>query len=178
MDAGQLDRRVTLERATEADDGYATSVSGWQPIASVWAKLVPISGAEMIAAGETAAFNRIRLKIRRDSQWSDLNATDRLTFDDTAIGPIFRNHVHVYGAFEGPTIERTVGPETIRLRLFVRDGHPGYEQELAPDPQVGYTRIPRPLGRRSFLHTWLKMVIPSAYVREGDRIAMDSETAP
>ena len=84
MDAGQLDRRVTLERATEADDGYATSVSGWQPVASVWAKLVPISGAEMIAAGETAAFNRIRLKIRRDSQWSDLNATDRLTFDDKA----------------------------------------------------------------------------------------------
>jgi SPP1 family predicted phage head-tail adaptor len=82
MDAGQLDRRVTLERATETDDGYATEVSGWQTIASVWAKLVPISGAEMVAAGETAAFNRVRLKIRRDSLWSDLNSADRLTFED------------------------------------------------------------------------------------------------
>jgi SPP1 family predicted phage head-tail adaptor len=84
MDAGQLDRRIELQRATTSDDGYTTEVTGWTTLADVWAKLVPISGAEMLAAGEQGAFDKVRLKIRRDSLWSDLNATDRLLFDDKA----------------------------------------------------------------------------------------------
>lgn len=82
MDAGQFDRRVTLQRATVADDGYSTEVTGYTNLATVWAKYIPISGAEMFAAGEVSSFNRIRLKIRRDSSWSDLNATDRLFLGD------------------------------------------------------------------------------------------------
>lgn len=82
MDAGQFDRRIVLQRAVTVDDGLTTVISGWEPLATVWAKYIPISGAEMLAAGETASFNRVRFKIRNDSLWSDLNATDRLTFDD------------------------------------------------------------------------------------------------
>lgn len=82
MDAGQLDRKITLQRRTEADDGYATAPSGWENIARVSAKLIPMSGKEMLAAAENAAFANVRFKIRRDSSWSDLNAADRLLFDD------------------------------------------------------------------------------------------------
>ena len=82
MNAGEFDRRITLQRKTEADDGYSTSVTGWTDIAEVWAKLIPLSGKEILAAAENAAFASARFKIRRDSSWSDLNAADRLTFED------------------------------------------------------------------------------------------------
>jgi SPP1 family predicted phage head-tail adaptor len=84
MDAGQLDRRITLQRKVEADDGFTTETASWSTLATVSAKLVPISGAERVAAGEVSAFRNIRLKIRRDSLWSDLNETDRLLFEGRA----------------------------------------------------------------------------------------------
>jgi SPP1 family predicted phage head-tail adaptor len=84
MDAGQFDRRIVLQRAPTVDDGLATVLGDWVTLATVWAKYIPISGAEMLAAGESASFNRVRFKIRNDSLWSDLNATDRLLFDDIA----------------------------------------------------------------------------------------------
>jgi SPP1 family predicted phage head-tail adaptor len=84
MDAGEFDRRITLQRKVEADDGFATVTEGWSDIATVWAKLIPMSGKEILAAAENAAFANARFKIRRDSIWSDLNATDRLMFEEKA----------------------------------------------------------------------------------------------
>lgn len=78
MDAGQFDRRIVLQRAMTADDGFTTGISDWVEIATVWAKFIPLPGSERLAAGETAAFQRSRYKIRRDSLWSDLNAADRM----------------------------------------------------------------------------------------------------
>jgi SPP1 family predicted phage head-tail adaptor len=84
MDAGEFDRRITLQRKVETDDGFATVYDGWSDIATVWAKLIPMSGKEILAAAENAAFANARFKIRRDSIWSDLNATDRLMFEEKA----------------------------------------------------------------------------------------------
>jgi SPP1 family predicted phage head-tail adaptor len=84
MGAGEFDRRITLQRKTEMDDGYATAPSGWSDIATVWAKLIPMSGKEILAAAENAAFANVRFKIRRDSLWSDLNASDQLVFETKA----------------------------------------------------------------------------------------------
>ncbi len=87
MDAGEFDRKITLQRMTEADDGFATAPSDWANIATISAKLIPMSGKEMLAAAENAAFANVRFKIRRDSSWSDLNAADRLLFGATAAHP-------------------------------------------------------------------------------------------
>lgn len=84
MDAGEFDRKITLQRKVEADDGFATVEDGYEELAIVWAKLIPMSGKEMLAAAENAAFANVRFKIRRDSLWSDLNATDRLLFETKA----------------------------------------------------------------------------------------------
>jgi SPP1 family predicted phage head-tail adaptor len=84
MDAGEFDRRILLQRKVEFDDGMATVPDDWSDIATVWAKLVPMSGKEILAAAENAAFANARFKIRRDTLWSDLNATDRLIFEDKA----------------------------------------------------------------------------------------------
>jgi SPP1 family predicted phage head-tail adaptor len=77
MDAGKLDRRVTLQRkGAESDDGFQTVPGDWEDLADVWAQFLPLSGAERAQAGETAAFNKVRIRIRKDTSWSDLNAKD------------------------------------------------------------------------------------------------------
>lgn len=81
MDAGQFDKRITLQQPQTADDGYATEANGHLDIATVWAKLIPISGAERIAAGQEAAFRKLRFKIRRDSLWSELNEAWQIQFE-------------------------------------------------------------------------------------------------
>ncbi len=87
MDAGEFDRKITLQRKVEADDGFSTSVSDWADIAVVSAKYIPMSGKEMLAAAENAAFANVRFKIRRDNMWSDLNAADRLLYGATTAHP-------------------------------------------------------------------------------------------
>lgn len=79
MDAGKLDRRVTLQRqGAETDDGYQTVPGDWADLADVWAQFLPQTGAERAAAGEVAAYGKARYRFRRDSSWADLNAKDRL----------------------------------------------------------------------------------------------------
>lgn len=82
MDAGELDRRITLQRITETDDGYGTVASGWNTIATVWARLMPILGAERMAALENAGTARRKFKIRRSASVADLKAKDRLVYNE------------------------------------------------------------------------------------------------
>lgn len=82
MDAGQFDRRITLQRKVTADDGYTTGVTGYIDLATVWAKLIPLPSGERLEAGEIAATRNVRYKIRRDSSWSDLNESDRFMADE------------------------------------------------------------------------------------------------
>lgn len=84
MDVGQFDRRIELQRVATVDDGYSVVSDGWVTLAIVWAKYIPMSGSEIMAAAQNSSFANIRLKIRRDSIWSDLNAADRLLFEDVA----------------------------------------------------------------------------------------------
>lgn len=77
MDAGKLDRRVTLQRkSADADDGFQTVPGAWADLADVWAQFLPMSATERAQAGETAAYNKARIRIRKDSSWADLNAKD------------------------------------------------------------------------------------------------------
>jgi SPP1 family predicted phage head-tail adaptor len=87
MDAGQFDRRLRLQRATKADDGYTSEPTGYTNLATVWAKHIPLSGAERLEAGEVGAVRKVRYKIRRDSSWSDLNETDRFLEGSSARYP-------------------------------------------------------------------------------------------
>lgn len=100
-------------------------------------------------------------------------AADHLVIDDADLPGRFRNHTHLYDAFLGPLVLRSDG---VTIRMLVRAGRPAYEQvETAPGDD--YTRNPLVRGRRDFLRTWLHFTIPASYVREGDRIAMDSFSA-
>jgi SPP1 family predicted phage head-tail adaptor len=68
MDAGELDRKITLQRqGADFDNGLGTEPGEWATLASVWAKLMPMSGAERLAALENAAFASVRFLIRKSS---------------------------------------------------------------------------------------------------------------
>lgn len=78
--AGDLNRRITLERATVNKDEFNSDIETWGTLATVWASYEPIRDGEKFRAGETAAGLSARFVIRHSSQVADLNPTDRLVF--------------------------------------------------------------------------------------------------
>lgn len=81
MDAGRLDRRITLKRATSTANAFNEAVETWSSLATVWASVVPISDSERMRAGETLAAKKSRFTIRWSSTVADVDPRDRLTFD-------------------------------------------------------------------------------------------------
>ena len=79
MEAGKLNRKITLQIKTVIfdTDGYRTET--WADVATVWAEMITTGGKELYAAqrmnDETNAVFRIRYR-------SDLNADMRLKLGD------------------------------------------------------------------------------------------------
>jgi SPP1 family predicted phage head-tail adaptor len=87
MNAGDLDRRISIERATVARDAFNNPVpSTWLPVATVWAAKMEIRDAERIAAQEVGAEVTTRFQIRWSSTVADVNPKDRLIFDGRTYG--------------------------------------------------------------------------------------------
>ena len=80
MRAGELDRRVTLQRAVITRDDYNNETSTWGDIATVWAKYEPVSDGEKVRAGERASEIGARFTVRYSSQVADLGPKDQLVF--------------------------------------------------------------------------------------------------
>jgi SPP1 family predicted phage head-tail adaptor len=79
--AGDLDRRVTLERFTTSVDAYNEPVKAWGVLASRAASYEPLSDGERFRASETAAEASARFVIRWSNAVADLNPKDRLIFE-------------------------------------------------------------------------------------------------
>lgn len=78
MRAGRLDRRITLQRRTLAENDYGEAIETWVDLATVWAEMLPVRGAERYAAQQTVAETEIKWRIR----WRpNLTPIDRLTYD-------------------------------------------------------------------------------------------------
>jgi len=75
--AGELDQRVTLQRPDSAPDGRGGVTKGWSDIATVWARVRPISGRERAAAGQIEAAATYRVTIRRRT---DITADCRIVW--------------------------------------------------------------------------------------------------
>jgi SPP1 family predicted phage head-tail adaptor len=50
LNAGDLDKRVTIQSRTEADDGGGGVTIAWANVASVWASVAPGTGREFTLA--------------------------------------------------------------------------------------------------------------------------------
>lgn len=80
MDAGRLDRRITLRRATTTTDAFNESVFVWGTLATVSAKVEPVSDGEQWRAGETLASMLTRFTIRYSTTVSSVDPRDRIQY--------------------------------------------------------------------------------------------------
>ena len=81
MQAGKLDRRITLQRASTTKNGFNEDVEAWGDIATVWASATPVSDAERVRAQQVGAVISMRFQIRFSTAVADLSPTDRLTYN-------------------------------------------------------------------------------------------------
>ena len=71
INAGALDRRITLLRPVYSD--WGDEITGWESAAEVWASVLPEVEAERDAGGRTVAFTKVPVVIRYradiDQRW-------------------------------------------------------------------------------------------------------------
>lgn len=77
MRPGALDQRVTIQSVTEADDGYGGRTRTWADVATVWARVVPVSGRERTEAMQVQSPALYRVTMRRRT---DLTPDKRLVW--------------------------------------------------------------------------------------------------
>lgn len=105
MQAGKLDRRITLERFTSTRDDYNEPVKSWSTLAARSASFEPLSDGERFRAGETAATASARFVIRYSTVVADLSPLDRLVYNGATWEIL---HVKELGRREGIEITATV----------------------------------------------------------------------
>ena len=78
MKAGDLRDRITIQRATNADDGFGNTISGWGDLLTVWANIRETPGKEVVAAGRIEASRTATIRVRASSQSRGVTAADRI----------------------------------------------------------------------------------------------------
>lgn len=81
MQAGKLDRRLTILRATTGRDAFNATVETWGDFVTVWASHVPATGAERIAAHEKGAELTAVFEVRWSAEAASITPKDRVRFD-------------------------------------------------------------------------------------------------
>lgn len=77
MRAGQLNRRVTLQRRVETPSGTGGSTVSWQEIGGAWANIKHQSGAEVNRSDVPVSGVKASIRVR----WrTDLDATCRVVY--------------------------------------------------------------------------------------------------
>lgn len=79
MEAGKLDRRITIERSFATTDAVGGEAPSWLPLRTVWAEVRQISDGERWRAAEVSAFATTRFIVR----WADdkVEETDRIIYN-------------------------------------------------------------------------------------------------
>lgn len=78
MRAGDLDRRITIERATIEYSGSGEPIETWNALATVWAKVDQQGGREFFATAQEVSERKVVFRIR----WIEgLNVLDRVMLD-------------------------------------------------------------------------------------------------
>lgn len=95
-DAGRLDRRITIQRATVSPNSFNESVETWHTLATVYVNSRAASAGESYRAQEVGAKISTRFIIRHSPVVADLNPRDRLVYgglvhDITAVREKERN---------------------------------------------------------------------------------------
>lgn len=96
MDAGRLDVRIVIQRATSTQNAFNEAVETWSTLATVWADARPVSDGERLASGQTLADQVVRFTVRWSTMAASITPKDRLqyggrTYDIQGIKSLGRN---------------------------------------------------------------------------------------
>ena len=75
---GRMDRRITLQTATETQNTSGEPVPTWSDLATVWARVTPQSTAESFQDDQEHATRQTVFRIRYRS---DVNEKTRISYD-------------------------------------------------------------------------------------------------
>lgn len=64
MQAGKLRHRVTIQQATESQDGYGEVTKTWAELVTVWAKVHYLQGREYLQAKTVQASVNVQITMR------------------------------------------------------------------------------------------------------------------
>ena len=64
MKAGELDRRILIQRPVPVRNAHGEEITGWVDVASTWAKFERVSGTEEFQAEQRSARQQVRFTIR------------------------------------------------------------------------------------------------------------------
>lgn len=78
MRAGDLRDRITVQRATQGDDGFGNTVTGWTDHLTVWANVRETPGKEVVAAGRVEASRTATIRVRASSLSRTITPADRI----------------------------------------------------------------------------------------------------
>ena len=92
MEAGKLDRRIVIERYTEAQDDFGQPIETYEPVDTVWAEVKPLRGQERFQAQQVSAEaeTRFRIRWRNDIDEKMVLVHDGAVYDIKAILEIGR----------------------------------------------------------------------------------------
>lgn len=78
MQAGPLDRRITIQTHTDTRDGAGEPVPAWTTLATVWANVLHLRGTEPF---EGQQFNAQRVTVFTIRYRDDVDETMQVSFD-------------------------------------------------------------------------------------------------
>lgn len=88
IDAGDLDRRITLERYEMTRDEWGNPIEGWAELAKVWAAKRDVSDTERLRGAEVGSTLTTRFVIRWSKKVADLNTKDQLVCEGLIYGVV------------------------------------------------------------------------------------------
>jgi SPP1 family predicted phage head-tail adaptor len=88
MNAGQLDRKVTLETLTTTRDSFGQPIETWTELADVWAKKIDRVASEVTSGGQVVEVVRTEWIIRHRS---DFDSRYRIKTSDSTIQELITN---------------------------------------------------------------------------------------
>jgi SPP1 family predicted phage head-tail adaptor len=79
--AGELDRRITIQRATVTPNEFNEPIETWGDLVTVWAKRRDASAAEAYRAQEVGAEITARFTVRWSMTVASVKPNDRVSFE-------------------------------------------------------------------------------------------------
>jgi SPP1 family predicted phage head-tail adaptor len=81
IDAGELDRRIVIQRSSRAPDAMNQQIETWSTFQTVYAKATPVLDGERMRAGENMGSKQIRFLIRYSADVVTVGPLDRVVFE-------------------------------------------------------------------------------------------------